>query len=129
MLFMRGAFVFLLAAASTLLGDSLIPPLDPKQGDQTRKLRADFKATPKGPYLQIRWFCKAGTVQPPAGTPCKARGGGIEYAELSPAAKGLANWNLDLGTVIASLDFSRFLDTKRDHWLARELVLEKYLTQ
>lgn len=128
MLLVRGACIFLGVAVASLLGDSLVPPLSPKQVEQTRKLLDDFKANAKGPYLQIRWFCKDGTVQPPAGTPCKTRGGGIQYAELSPAAKGLANWNLDVGTVIAGLDFQRFFDGKRDHWMARQLVLEKYLT-
>src|SRR4029077_8080020 len=125
----RGACIFLVAAVANLLGDGLIPPLSPRQVDQTRKLLEDFKANPKGPYLQIRWFCKDGTVQPPAGTPCKARGGGIQYAELSPIAKSLANLNLDVGTILASIDYDRFFDSKRDHWLPRELVLEQFLAQ
>ena len=112
-----------------LLADGLIPPLETKQIQQARKVLEDAKANPKGPYLQIRWFCKDGSVQPPAGTPCRSRGGGIQYAELSPASKTLAQWNLDLGTVLASLDFAKFFDAKRDHWLPRELVLEKYLVE
>src|SRR5207253_3330847 len=52
-----------------------------------------------------------------------------QYAELSPAARLLAQWNLNVGTVLASLDFSTFFDDARDHWLARELVLENYLAQ
>src|SRR6185369_1422819 len=100
-----------------------------KQSQQARKTLAEFKANPKGPYFQIRWFCKDGSVQPPAGTPCRSHGGGIQYATLSPAAQALAKWNLDVGTVLASLDFTTFLDTARDHWRARELVLENYLVQ
>src|SRR5678816_4063221 len=92
-------------------------------------IRDSFKSNPKGPYLQIRWFCKDGSVQPPAGTPCKSRGGGVQYAELSPAAQLLAQWNLNVGTILASLDFSTFFDAARDHWLARALVLENYLAQ
>ena len=129
MLFVRGTGILLLAAAGNLFGDSLIPPLTTKQAEQTRKLLADFKANPKGPYLQIRWHCKDGTVLPPAGTPCKSHGGGIQYAELSPGAKELAALNMDVGTIIASLDYQNFLDSKRDHWMARELVLDKYLTE
>src|SRR5215467_8033450 len=116
MLFVRGACIFLSVTVASLLGDSLIPPLSPKQVEQTRKLLEDFKVNPKGPYLQIRWFCKDGTVQPPAGTPCKTRGGGAQYAELSPAARQLAKWNLDVGTVLAGLDFATFFDAARDLW-------------
>ena len=129
MLFIRGTWILLLAAAGNLFGDSLIPPLTTKQAEQTRKLLADFKANPKGPYFQIRWYCKDGAVLPPAGTPCTSHGGGIQYAELSPAAKELAALNMDVGTIIASLDYQHFLDSKRDHWMARELVLDKYLTE
>lgn len=124
----RGCFVFL-AIIAPLAGDGLIPLLDSKQAQQARKILEDFKSNPKGPYLQIRWFCKDGSVEPPAGTPCKARGGGVQYAELSPAARLLAQWNLNVGTVLAGLDFPTFFDAERDHWLARELVLENYLAQ
>src|ERR1700758_3711287 len=123
-----GRFCILaLAIIPGLFADGLIAPLETKQVQQARKLLEDAKSNPKGPYLQIRWFCKDGSVQPPAGTPCKTRGGGVQYAELSPAARLLAQWNMNVGTVLASLDFSTFFDDARDHWLARELVLENYL--
>src|SRR5437879_6937930 len=84
----RGCVVFL-AIIAPLAGDGIIPPLDSKQAPQARKIIQDFKSNPKGPYLQIRWFCNDGSVQPPAGTPCKLLGGGVQYAELSPAARRL----------------------------------------
>src|SRR5690242_21753082 len=120
MLFVRGTWILLLAAAGNLIGDSLIPPLTTGQAEQTRKLLAEFKANPKGPYFQIRWYCKDGSVQPPAGTPCTSHGGGMEYAELSPAAKALASADIDLGTIIASMESVRFRDSKRDAWLRSE---------
>ena len=124
----RACFLFL-AIVGQMAADGLIPRLGSKETEQARKILADFKTNPKGPYFQIRWFCKDGTVHPPAGTPCKSLGGGIQYAELSAGARMLSQWNLDVGTVIASLDFARFLDAPRDHWLPRELVLENYLVQ
>ncbi len=129
MRFSRRFCALALAIIPSLFADSLIPPLETKQVQQARKLLEDAKTNPKGPYLQIRWFCKDGTVQPPAGTPCKTRGGGIQYADLTPAAKALAASNLDIGIILASLDFDKFSDAKRDHWLPRELVLEKYLVE
>src|ERR1700719_346397 len=94
--FLRRNCLLLLALAAPLSADGLIPPLDSKQIQQARKILEDFKANPKGPYFQIRWFCKDGAVMPPSGTPCQSRGGGIQYAELSPAARTLAKWNLDV---------------------------------
>src|SRR5215467_12182628 len=116
---------------AVLHGDGLLQPLTSKQIDQAKKMFADFKASPKGPYIQIHWYCKDGTVLPPTiGNPCKTHGGsGNQYAELNPAAKSLVNWNLDVGVILAGIDYDRFFDAKRDHWLPRELVLEQYLTQ
>ena len=131
MLSVRGICVLAaIAVVPSLYGDGLLPPLTPKQVEQTKKVFADFKANPKGPYFQIRWFCKDGTLLPPTiGNPCKPHGGGAQYAELNPAAKSLAGWNLDVGTIFASIDYPRFLDARRDHWLPRELVLQQYLAQ
>src|SRR5438067_12879178 len=100
--------LILLACRSSLLrSDGLIPPLTQAQTEQARKTLSEFKTNPKGPYLQIRWFCKDGSVHPPQGTPCQAHGGGSQYAELSPSAHQLAKWNLDAGVILAGLDFER----------------------
>src|SRR6476660_6751347 len=130
MLALRGLPLLVLAFVPCLYADGLLPPLTARQAEQAKKLFADFKANPKGPYFQIHWYCKDGTVLPPTiGNPCKPHGGGNQYAELSPAARSLANWNLDIGTILAGIDYDRFFDARRDHWLPRELVLQQYLTQ
>jgi hypothetical protein len=129
MSFIRFASLFLLAAPF-LSADGLIRPLSPKQAERGRKTIADFKTNPKGPYFQIHWYCKDGTVAPPTiGSPCKPHGGGNQYADLSPAAKEMVPWGMDVGLVLASLDFNKFFDQSRDHWIPRELVMEKYLMQ
>jgi hypothetical protein len=127
------AVVFLLGLLTTtadaVRADGLIPPLTSEQIQQARKTLSEFKANPKGPYFRIRWFCNDGTVHPPQGTPCQSRGGGKQFAELGPNARKLAEWNLDVGIILASLDFPTFFDLKRDHYLPRELVLERYLVE
>jgi rifampicin phosphotransferase len=115
--------------AVVVRADGLIPPLTSEQIQQGRKTLSEFKTNPKGPYFRIRWFCNDGTVHPPQGTPCRARGGGKQFAELSPSARKLAEWNIDVGVILASLDFPTFLDVKRDHYFLRELVLERYLVE
>ena len=122
-------FSLLPSFAVSLLADGLIPPLTSEQVEQARKTLSEFKANPKGPYFRIRWFCNDGTVHPPQGAPCRERGGGKQFAELSPNARNLAAWNIDVGIILASLDFPSFFDAKRDHYLPRELVLEKYLVE
>ncbi len=116
-----------LCLAASARGDALLPPLTPAQIQQARKILADFKANPKGPYLQIRWFCNDGSVHPPGGLPCKPLGGGSEHGELSPASQRLAGWNIDVDTILALMSFDQFFDAKRDHHRLKELVLAKYL--
>ncbi|MBI3695805.1 MAG: hypothetical protein HY238_13320 [Acidobacteria bacterium] len=118
-----------LALASPGLGDGLLPALSEAQVHEVRKTLAGFKSNPKGPYLQIRWFCNDGSVHPPSPPPCASRGGGSQHAELSPAAKRLAAWNIDVDTILAGLSFDEFFDAKRDHYRLKELVLEKYLVE
>ena len=38
----------------------------------------DMKASPKGPFQRIRWFCEDGTVLPPKES-CREHGGGIQH--------------------------------------------------
>ncbi len=119
----------LAGTVSALRGQGLTPPLKPEAAREAHKLLEGFKSNPRGPYARIRWFCKDGTVLPPAGVPCKELGGGFQHGELSPAALKLAAWNLDVGTVLAGLPFEEFLDAKRDHHRLKQLVLEQYLVE
>lgn len=125
--FLIGLFVCSLIPSAHCEG--LLPDLSPSQIQQARKTLNEFKSNPKGPYLQIRWYCKDGSVLPPAGTPCASRGGGIQHAELSPAALKLAAWNIDTGTILSSVSFEQLFDAARNHHWLKELVLEKYLTE
>ncbi len=121
--------VLFLLLPAVAWADGLLPPLTEAQTARTRKLLAEFKSNPKGPYLRIRWYCNDGSVHPPSPPPCASRGGGRQHAELSPAALVLARWNIDVGTVLAALSFDDFLDAKRDHHRLKQLVLEKYLLE
>ncbi|MDX2151823.1 MAG: PEP/pyruvate-binding domain-containing protein [Bryobacteraceae bacterium] len=126
---MRLSICALLAVAGTVpvFADSLLPPLTAQQSARAARLIQSFKQSPRGPFLRIRWFCKDGTVHPPAGTPCRERGGGNQHAELSPGAKELARYNIDVGTILVSQNFDQLFDARRDHHVLRQMVLQKYL--
>jgi len=81
----------------------------------------------RGPYLRIRWFCNDGTVQPPQGSPCRERGGGVQYAELNDRAKRLAALGVHIGTILQATSFEEFLDSTHAGYRLRELVLAQYL--
>jgi len=117
------------AAVAVVCADGLLPALTPAQAREAQKLVSGFKKHPKGPYLRIRWYCNDGSVHPPQGLPCKPLGGGRQHAEISPQAARLAQWNLDLGTILAPLAFHEFFDLRRDHHRLKQLVLEQYLVE
>jgi hypothetical protein len=119
----------ILALAGPLFADGLIPSLTSAQVKEGRAAIESFKANPKGPFFQIHWYCKDGTVLPPAGRPCVDRGGGNQHAELSPLAKKLNSWNLRVGTILTGLKYEELLDAPLDHHWLRELVLHKYLAE
>ncbi len=125
----------LLAALSLLFcglfaparADGLIPPLSGEQAAQAHRILESFKSNPRGPFYRIRWFCNDGSDHPPSPPPCRDLGGGYQHASLSPETQQLAQWNIDVGTILAGQKFDALLDARRDHWRLKEIVLEHYL--
>lgn len=129
---MKETLYLLLALAGSgalrpAMGQTFPPPLSDEQAAFARSAIAEMKRDPRGPYLRIRWFCADGTVQPPAGTPCRERGGGVQYAELNETAKRLAELQVHVGTILQSLSFEEFFDAGRDHYRVKEYILARHL--
>ncbi len=118
---------FLAGMQTAARADGLIPPLTPQQAAEVKKGFEGFKTNPRGPFFRIRWFCNDGTDHPPSPPPCRDRGGGYQHASLSPEALRFAEWNIDVGTVLAGKSFDSLFDAGRGHWRLKELVLEHYL--
>lgn len=116
-------------SAVCLRAEGLVAPMTAQQSKQAATMLKQFEASPKGPYLQIRWWCKDGSVFPPAGVPCRTHGGGVQHAELTPQAKQLGTWGMDVGTILTALPFETAFDAARDHWRLKEIVLELYITE
>lgn len=64
----------------------------------------EMKASPRGPFERIRWFCKDGAILPPGPYACAQHGGGIQHGELNERARSLQAAGYAVGTVLASLD-------------------------
>ena len=117
------------AFAGALTANSLVPPLTPPQAQEARRIIEEFKKSPKGPFQQILWFCKDGTTRTPKEGSCKDNGGGVQYATRNAQAKKLSGWNIDVGTIFASMAFEEFFDLPRNHHRLRQFALEQYLRQ
>jgi hypothetical protein len=73
-------FMSLLLAASA--ADAGPPAALPDQAS-LRRWVAEMKASSRGPFKQIRWFCNDGTIHPPGEYACRDRGGGIQHGEFN----------------------------------------------
>ena len=82
-----------------------------------RELRSwieGFKASPRGPFERIRWFCKDGSVLPPKAYACKNHGGGIQHGEWNQRARDLRAGGYTVANVLASLNPKAFVGSDAD---------------
>ncbi|MDP7571791.1 MAG: hypothetical protein QF391_09315, partial [Myxococcota bacterium] len=68
-----------------------------------------MKASPRGPFERIRWFCKDGTVLPPKAYACRDHGGGFQHGELNTEANALRAKGYSVANVYAGIDPAPFV--------------------
>ena len=87
----------------------------------------EMKAAERGPFAQIRWFCKDGTVQPPKAFACAERGGGVQHGEWSSKAQALRGKGYLVANVLAGIDAEAAL--ARDGFVDElgQILVERYL--
>ncbi|MCF8367537.1 MAG: hypothetical protein K9G76_00750 [Bacteroidales bacterium] len=92
---------------------------------QVRDLLNQFKADPKGPYKDIRWFCKDGTTRPPQE---RCPEPGSQRARYKDEVISLAKNNqVYLGQILTTTDYNDFWDKNNYHSRLKQYQLEKYL--
>lgn len=117
-------------ALSAHLGAQPYPaPPTLAEADSVRAILERFKASERGPYERLRWFCADGSQHAPQGSPCSGRGGGVQHAEPSAAALRLAAMDFHVGTILQATTWDAFADEARAGYRLREMVLERYLVQ
>lgn len=85
-----------------------------------------YKADPKGPYQDIRWFCKDGTVIPPK-EKCPEPGG-VQRAKYKNEVVALGQTNhVFLGQILSNTPKEDFWDEAQFNSRLRQYQLEKYL--
>ncbi|HMB70280.1 MAG TPA: PEP/pyruvate-binding domain-containing protein [bacterium] len=86
-----------------------------------------MKASDRGPYRRIAWFCNDGTRRPPVPYACRDHGGGRQHGEYSDARDRLAALGWPVGTVVAALTWDELWDEERRHLRLRQIPIERYL--
>ncbi len=119
-------FVLMLAPA-LLLGLSL-PAQGAQPGPAELRPRIDeLKASPRGPFERIRWFCQDGSVLPPKAYACANHGGGVQHGERNATAESLRADGYAVANVFARFDATPFLGEGADLPLLDQILMERFL--
>ena len=95
--------------------------------ETSRQWIEEMKASPRGPFSRIRWFCNDGSVLPPKAYACKDRGGGVQHGEWTDRVKQLRADGYYIANVLASLDLSQIASTPGYSDLYNQILIEKFL--
>ena len=117
----------LMLAPALLLGLSL-PAQGAQPGPAELRPRIDkLKASPRGPFERIRWFCQDGSVLPPKAYACANHGGGVQHGERNATAESLRADGYAVANVFARIDATPFLGEGADLPLLDQILMERFL--
>lgn len=114
----------------TLTANAAAPALELPSAEkvaEARKLVSTMRLNPRGPYSNIQWVCKDGTILPPKAGACVSHGGGHQYAKFSAERARLAALGYPVGTIYMALDRPAQVADTRPFQRLRDLPLEQYL--
>ncbi len=109
---------------------SIVSGQDPEAKDNRylRERVAQYKKDIRGPYRDIRWFCKDGSIRQPK-DPCPEEiGPGLQHARLKEEVLSLGTSNhIFFGQILAATNFEEFWDAPNDQSRIQQYLLEQYL--
>ncbi|MCB0557801.1 MAG: phosphoenolpyruvate synthase [Lewinellaceae bacterium] len=113
-------FFFLLASLPTFLFAQKV------DNERLKNVVKTYKADQRGPYKDIRWFCKDGTVVPPKER-CP-QPGGVQRARYKDEAIALGKeYHLYLGQILSTTPREDFWDADNYNSRLKQYQLGKYL--
>jgi hypothetical protein len=89
----------------------------------------EMKASPKGPFDAIRWYCHDGSVHPARPYPCEKRGGGIQHGDWSARAQALRDGGYPIANLLAELEPADFVGEGADLDTLRAVLVERFLVR
>lgn len=113
-------FSYLMSASTISLGQSY-------DAAAIRSMIARYKEDVRGPYKDIKWFCKDGTIRE-ARDPCPGIKAGFQRARYKDDIQRLAdNDHIFLGQILATTENDDFWDASNGQSRFKQYQLEKYL--
>lgn len=113
-----------------MLGAALILASGAPQADATAEYRAwieAMKADARGPFDQIRWYCKDGTILPPGPYACAPHGGGIQHGQPAPRTMALRAAGYAIANILADLDPDPLLADLHGRDALAQILIERFL--
>ena len=118
---------FLLVLASSALSAETAGTSSPESRAKYRQWIVEMKEAPRGPFSNVKWYCKDGTVFPPTEYACAKRGGGVQHGEWSDRTKELRSQGYRVATLLAGIDASKAVAAPDFADSYAQLLVEKFL--
>lgn len=101
-------------------------PLITSAQEVTKDLIIELKNDSRGPYKDIRWFCKDGSINDPK-VPC-GEIGGVQRARYKDVISSLAQKkHIFLGQILSATDYEDFWDKKNQQSRLKQYIIEQFL--
>lgn len=104
---------------------SLLMPAQKVENNQLKSLVGQFKKESKGPYKDIRWFCKDGSIRSPQD---RCPDGGVQRARYKDEVVSLGESNhIYLGQILTTTGLAAFWDEDHFHSRLKQYQLQSFL--
>lgn len=121
----------LLVTAFALFAAFSVAAADEHRGTATQDEYSGWiesmKQAERGPFKQIRWFCKDGQILPPRPYGCKEFGGGSQHGEWSDRTKTLRDAGYFIANFYADLDIPTFVKQHATTDRFAQMLIEQFL--
>jgi len=89
----------------------------------------EMKSAPRGPFKNVKWFCKDGTILPPKAYACKDHGGGFQHGNYTEQSRTLRDKGYFIANLLSGLDAEQAVKASDFVDRYNQILLEKFLIQ
>jgi len=86
-----------------------------------------MKLSQRGPFAEVLWFCKDGSLQPPLAFACREHGGGYQHGQWNRHTLALREKGYQIANVLAGIDAEAAINQADFRDTFGQILVEKYL--
>jgi hypothetical protein len=88
-----------------------------------------MKTSPRGPFKNVKWFCKDGSVLPPKPYACTEHGGGSQHGNYTDQTKTLRKNGYYVANILAGTDAKKLIAEPGFIDRYNQILIENFLIQ